>query len=233
MSANGFSVPVSFWGSISGLTVKNSEEGYHIELATAQDSNGDTIAAENYGGTYAPKSTYVVTGEVNLANLALGTVYTGEIGGINRKFMLTNVVIETGAGESPTVTLSGTEVESSAVTQRTYRLCGTLTPRVRSQDVAGAFANTSENMKSVKTEFDCNVAEATVSGIPVASGVCNARVTVSATFIDPDKTLEVRLGQGFLYSNDLNVVRNDASYIEYQAEAVRYLNPDGEINDGE
>ena len=183
MANAGFSAPVNYWGSIDGLTPKSSSDGKSSSVAEAPNEYGDTAAHDEYGEVLAPSTEYAVTGEVDLSDIVLGSVHTFGTGGTAKKLMLTQVAISTQAGNPPTVTISGVEVEAIATAKRTYALSGTLTPRSKSQDVAGAFT-ASDKFTQITTTFSVDPHVETVKGVPVASDCSHGRVEVQATMTD-------------------------------------------------
>jgi len=220
MANNGFSAPVNYWGSISGLTPKTSNDGKTSQTAEAVNSYGDVVAHDEYGEVLAPSTEYAVTGTVNLSDIVLGSVHTlGE-----KSLMLTNLTITTQAGSSPTVTISGVEVESGATAARTYALTGTLTPRSKAQDVCGAFT-VSENFTSITTTASVNSQIATVTGTPVASDAANGRIEVNVTMTDPTgaATITAATGGGFTITTAAATSNPDADYVTHTATATKYL----------
>lgn len=224
MANAGFSAATSYFGTIDGLTVTESEDGASSSIAEAKNSVGDTVASDEYGAVIAPKSTYTVTGEVDLSDIALGTVYSVTHGGSTKKVMLTSVEISTSAGETPTVTLSGVEVESSASTKRTYALSGTLTPRSRAQDPFGAFT-TSANYVSFGSTAEVDADVPTKAGTPIGSDCFNGRITVSAEMTDGAGTGAITLASngGFSFQSAPSASSPDAGYVTRSATAVKYL----------
>ena len=224
MSNAGFSAPVNYWGTINGLTPKSSGDGKTSSVAEAPNEYGDTAAHDVYGEVLAPSTEYAVTGEVDLSQIVLGSIHTYGSGGSTKKLMLTTVAITTQAGNPPTVTISGVEVESDATAKRTYALTGTLTPRSKAQDVCGAFA-AGANFTQINTNAAVDPHVQTVGGVPVASDASHGRIEVQATMTDPtgDGAITAASAGGFTVTAIPAETDPDANYITRAATATKYL----------
>ena len=221
MANNGFSAPVNFWGSITGLTPKSSSDGKTSSVAEAPDEYGDTNAHDVYGEVLNPQTEYAVTDEVDLSDIELGSIHTYNT---NKKLMLTQVTVNTQAGNPPTVTISGVEVEAGATAKRTYPCEGTLTPRSKAQDVAGAFT-ASNKFTQINTTFAVDPHVQTVKGVPVASDASHGRIEVQATMTDGagNGTITAASGGGFTVTASPAETDPDANYVTRAATATKYL----------
>ena len=221
MANNGFSAPVNFWGSISGLTPKSSSDGKTSSVAEAPDEYGDTNAHDVYGEVLNPQTEYAVTDEVDLSDIVLGSIHTYNT---TKKLMLSQVTVNTQAGNPPTVTISGVEVEAGATEKRTYECEGTLTPRSKAQDVAGAFT-ASNKFTQINTTFAVDPHVQTVKGVPVASDASHGRIEVQATMTDGagNGTITAASGGGFTVTASPAETDPDANYVTRAATATKYL----------
>ena len=224
MSNAGFSAPVNYWGSITGLTPKSSGDGKTSSVAEAPNEYGDTAAHDVYGEVIAPSTEYAVTGAVDLSQIVLGSIHTHGTVENAKKIMLTTVAITTQANNPPTVTISGVEVESDATAKRTYALSGTLTPRSKAQDVCGAF-EASANFTQINTNAAVDPHVQTVGGVPVASDASHGRIEVQATMTDPTGNGEITAASagGFTVTASPAETDPDANYITRAATATKYL----------
>lgn len=224
MANNGFSAPVNYWGTINGLTPKSSSDGKTSSVAEAPNEYGDTAAHDVYGEVIAPSTEYAVTGSVDLSQIVLGSILTHGTDENAKKIMLTTVAISTQAGNPPTVTISGVEVESDATAKRTYALTGTLTPRSKAQDVCSAFT-ASANFTQINTNAAVDPHVQTVGGVPVASDASHGRIEVQATMTDPtgDGAITAASAGGFTVTASPAETDPDANYITRAATATKYL----------
>ena len=220
----GFSAPVNYWGTIDGLTPKSSSDGKSSSVAEAPNEYGDTAAHDVYGETLNPQTEYAVTGEVDLSDIVLGSIHTIGTGAAAKKLMLTQVAISTQAGNPPTVTISGVEVENGATAKRTYALAGTLTPRSKAQDVCGAFT-ASASFTQINTTASVDPHVQTVGGVPVASDASHGRIEVQATMTDGagNGAITAASGGGFTVTASPTETNPDANYITRAATATKYL----------
>ena len=216
----GFSAPTNYWGSITGLTPKSSQDGATSSLAEASNSNGDTAYFDVYGEVIAPQTEYAVTGEVDMSDIVLGSVHT--VG--TKKVRLTTVAITTSAGAVPTVTISGEEVEATATAGITYALTGTLTPRCKAQDVFGALAD-NDAYTQINSTASIDSHPATVAGLPVASCYCHGKIEVNVTLTDGAGTesIEAASGGDFTITTAESTSAPDAGYITRTATLTAFL----------
>lgn len=221
MANNGFSAPVNYWGSISGLTPKTSSSGTKSSLAEAPNDYGDSFALDEFGKTLSPSVTYVVTGNITTSStlISLGDVISWTDGSNTvHKLMPTKVDINTQAGSPPTVTISGEEVESGATPKRLYPVKVNLSPRSKSQDVAGAFDSSTASLSkftSINTSFSVDAHIQTVGGAPVVSDASHGRVEVSFEAVDATAApldFTFATGQTWFYSAAITDDNPDADY---------------------
>ena len=221
---SGFSAPVNYWGSIDGLTPKSSSDGKSSSVAEAPNEYGDTAAHDVYGEVLAPSTEYAVTDEVDLSDIELGSIHTIGTGAATKYLMLTTLAINTQAGQPPTVTISGVEVESGATAKRTYALTGTLTPRSKAQDVCGALT-ASSNFTQIQTTAQVDPHVQTVTGTPVASDASHGRIEVQATLTDGAGNGSITAAQagGFTITAADAESDPDAGYVTRTATATKFL----------
>ena len=220
----GFSAATNYWGSITGLTPKSSQDGATSSLAEAPDSNGDTAYFDVYGEVIAPQTEYAVTGEVDMSDIVLGSVHTVGSGNDAKKVRLTTVAINTSAGAVPSVTISGEEVEATATAGITYALSGTLTPRCKAQDVFGALA-ANDAYTQINSTASIDSHPATVAGLPVASCYCHGKIEVNVTLTDGAGTehIEAATGGDFAITTAESTSAPDAAYITRTATLTAFL----------
>ena len=222
MSNAGFSAPKNAWGTIAGLSPKSSEDGRTSSLAEAQNSSGDTSAHDVYGDLLAPSVTYAVVAAIakTATLISLGEIKTWN----NKKIMPTTVTITTKAGQSPTVTIAGVQVEASATTKRKYDVKIALTPRSKAQDVAEAFTP-SDNFTEFTTVFSVDPHVETVGGVPVASDASHGKCEVKATMVDPagNGSITAKTGGGFTVTLLPSENSPDVDYVTHEATATKFL----------
>ena len=224
MASAGFSAPVNYWGTISGLTPKSSPDGKTSSVAEAPNEYGDSAAADVYGEVLAPSVEYAVTGEIAATGdyvfPALGSIVTWNS---TKKLMVTNITINTGANTPPTVTISGVEVESGATAKRIYYVRAAVSPRSKAQDVVGAFTEDTK-FTQINTTFSVDPHVQTVAGVPVASDASHGKIEVAATMTDPTGSGTITAaGSGYVISAAAAESDPDAGYRTLTATATKFL----------
>ena len=220
----GFSAPVNYWGTITGLTPTDSQDGATSSLAEAPDKYGDTAYFDVYGEKIAPSTTFAVEGEVDLSDIVLGSIHSIGTSGNVKKVMLTNVQINTQAGTPPTVTISGVQVEATATAARTYELEGTLLPRSIAQDVFGALTD-NDAYTTINSTASIDPHTADVKGVPVASDASHGKIEVQVTLTDGAGTETITPAQdgGFTITSVPASSNPDSNYITRTATLTKFI----------
>jgi hypothetical protein len=219
---DGFSAAEDYFSPNAALVAKSSQDGKTSSVAEAPDEYGDTAAHDVYGELLNPSVEYAVKAAITKTTTlcVLGSIHTIN----NKKVMLTTCAITTGAGNPPTVTLSGVEVEADATAKRTYPVKIDLLPRSKAQDVAGAFT-ASTKFTQINTTFSVDPHVQTVGGTPVASDASHGKVEVAATMTDGDGTgvISAATAGGFTVTAAPAETDPDANYITRAATATKFL----------
>ena len=226
MASAGFSAPVNFFylnATVSAaLSPVTSNENKTCSLAESANSFGDTTNCDSFGEVMAPSVDYIVIGELDLSNFSLG--YIVNVPAVGKHFMIVGLTITTQAGQPPRVTVTGVEVEDTAVNLHLCNLSGTLLPRSKAQDICAAFAATNY-LTQVTTTFSIDPHIATKAGAPKFSDASHARVEVSVTMTKPTSGVaSLALGSnGFALSSPITSSNPDGDYITQTATAVKFL----------
>jgi len=224
MSTNaGFSAAESYFGTITGLTAKESSDGKTGSVAEAQSAIGDTIAHDEYAQLMAPSTTYAVTADVTLSSLpALGSIV-----GTTNKIMVTQVTVTTSAGQPPTVTISGQQVHSSATAKRTYAIEGELKARCKAQDVCTAFTAPGQSatwdFNSVTTTYSVDFVKQSVAGDIVAACATHGRIEVNATVTDAGGSASLTASNNWTITSPAAKSAPDEGYVSVTATATKWL----------
>ena len=131
-------------GTSNALKVKSSNENKSINTTSGPNTYGDAAAVDSYGESAAPSSEYEVVAQVahTLASpkIVLGNVIASsssniKVGGSAVPVVVGSLTISTQTGSAPTISVSGSSVQSGASALRSYSVPAfTLTPRHRAQD---------------------------------------------------------------------------------------------------
>lgn len=227
-ASSGFSKKEDFFSLVAannGLQLKSSQDGKTSQVAEASNEYGDTVVKDIYGEVYAPTCEYVLIGEYDLSALALGDVKTYKS---TTFLMITNVTITTAPGQSPTLSVSGVQVDSATV-RRSYALSGTLSPRSKAQDPFGALASgLAEKCSSITSTAAVDAHVQTVTGVPVFADASHATLSVQATMVDTAGTgsISAASGSGYELVPVASTSYPDSAYMEHSATLVKYLADD-------
>lgn len=215
MANAGFSAPSSSgFPSVTGLVAKSSEAGKSSQLATALNTDGDIAAHDVYGETEAPSCEFIVTDEVDLSDIELGEVNGG--------IMLTQIVVTTQAGQMPTVTMQGQKIESGGTAQRTYPISGTIKPRSKAQDVAGAFSS-SDTLTACTTTYRVEPHFADLKGEHKASDCSDGRIEAQGTWTCPSGAISPTAGSNFTITTAATNSNPDSDYVTVTATATKFI----------
>jgi len=221
MSTNaGFSAAEEIFGTITGLTAKESSDGITGSVAEATNEFGDTVAHDEYAQLANPSVTYAVTADVSSLP-SLGDIKTWG----SKKILVTQIQVTTSAGQPPSVTISGQEVHATATAKRLYAPSVNLAARCKAQDVAGAFtAPTSPAaFNSVTTTWSVDAVTASKGGDILAACATHGRVEVNATVTDPGGTATLTATTGFTITAPAAKTKPDEGYVSVTATATKWI----------
>lgn len=189
-----FNAGIDYFGletaTTNALKVKSSAENRSKQSSSGANSYGDITVVDSFGDTAAPSAEYEVIAALASASFpVLGTCAT--VASLANPVVLGTVTINTSNGAAPTVSASGSMVQSGAATLREYTLpTFSLTARHRAQDFLAA--------------VDIKIGDSTASGV-----TDYGLESVSATF-----PIEITLAQpkGVVANYDIHGGTATASY---------------------
>lgn len=203
-------------GSTS-LILVSSSENRSSQTATAQDSKGDIIAQEIYGTTTAPKCSYVVKSDT-----AVGNIKIGKASGLDNKYTITNLTINTSAGSPPSVEASGEEIPSSTHDDCWYNVPSTTVEVCHhAQILFGAFSLTGAGNYLTQANYTVSgdLTKATKEGETVAWDIANGQIKAALTIVSVGETAPtVTPGDGWTMTTPLTLEQGDAAYNSYTCE---------------
>lgn len=185
MANGGFNTATDIFNMGAAWKVKSNTMNPSNSVAEAPDSIGDITHRDAYGERIAPSAEYVLVADVTSLP-ALGTVVTID----GKKVAINSISVKTAKGEAPTATVTGTQVEDSAATKRTYS-CGTikLSARHRAQDAVGYLgASAPSTLIDSTFNFTCDVTLADPKGVIEASDCSNGKVEAQYNHVSGDGT---------------------------------------------
>lgn len=179
MANAGFNAAKDVFSMGEAWKVRSSDLNASGSTAECKDSLGDVTHRDAYGARISPSAEYTLASDVTSLP-ALGSVV--EVDG--KKVMVTSVSVNTAAGQAPTATVSGVEVESGATTRRTYG-CGALaiSARHKAQDILGWLGGSAPSTLTSSTfTFTVEATVADPQGTIIASDCGGGKVVASYTF---------------------------------------------------
>lgn len=184
----------------TGLEVSDTSENRSISTAEAQGEDGFVVATESFGEKVAPTVNYVVTGtSVTLSDVVLGERIAFGTGQNAHKLMLATITISTSAGNAPTVSATGQQVEDGdGIDNCTVTLDDvTISGLHHAQFFGGiTMSGTGAHLTSSTYTLECTISTADVDGVTKASDLTGGKrtftgnITVSgSTYAVPTITL--------------------------------------------
>jgi hypothetical protein len=150
----------------TGLSIKSNGQNATNSVLQIPGADGSILGDEVYGHVKAPNCEYAITGTVNLTGIKLGNCY-------NSPYALNNIHIATGAGQEPTVTATGVQIEPSASRAVcTYAIDSVTLSPARHALTFGAFSYEESTSLALQTcDFDAtaDISPTTINGEPVAA----------------------------------------------------------------
>ena len=210
-----------------GLTLRSNGQNASNSVLEIPGSDGSILGDEITGHIKAPTCEYAINGNVTLANLELGSVYSN-----SGAYALSRIAISTGAGQEPTVTADAVQIEEGATqTVCVYPVDSvTLTP-ARHALAFGAFTFDESKdlaLQSSSFEASCQLTPTTVNNEPVASDATAGRQTVTATFWSSSEadTPNVSINSDWHITADWSCSGADASMFVWTVTLTKYLTAD-------
>lgn len=164
----------------SGWTIASTSENREVGTAEATSDDGFLVAVEAFGERLTPTCDYVATSNATLSSVVLGSVMTVDN---DKKIALGSVSITTRAGEAPTMTASGSQIENNGTAHCTATLTGINVSHLFHAQDFGLFTVTGGQLidSTLNIEGDIGIAE--VDGVIKSSDLVGARITVSGTIV--------------------------------------------------
>lgn len=176
---------IDYFGlATAGFEVASTSENRSIGTAEAQGDDGFVVAVESFGEKLAPSCEYVVTADATLSGVVLGSVTTID----GKTIALGNVSITTKAGQAPTMSASGQQIEEDGKAHCTCTLGAiALSGLFHAQDF-GLFTVTSGQLTDSTFSAEGSIGTAEVDGVVKSSDLVGGKVTVSCTIVGVSDT---------------------------------------------
>ena len=157
-------------------TSENKSAGY---IAEARGDDNFLVAVDTSGEIVNPQCDYIVTSQATLTSVVLGSVKTI----LGKKIALGNITINTSAGQAPTMTASGSQIEDNGTAHCTATCTGvTLSPLYHAQDF-GLFEVSNGQLQSSTLTYTGDIGTAMVDGVIKSSDLIGASIQVNGTIV--------------------------------------------------
>lgn len=203
-------------GQNSHFVITSSDENKSASTAQAQDDKGDVVAIMTYGETSAPSCSYVLSGDASTGDVKLGD----DISSGNKKYVITDLSISTGAGTPPSITVSGEEVPDGShcslycyynVPSETIDCCH------HAQALFGLSwtgIGTGFYVTQANYSASCELTKATKDGETVSYDITNGTITAQITIqgTGTDSRPSFNAPTGWVITSPLSLSNPDSGY---------------------
>lgn len=225
-----FQPKIDYFGLTSASQVKitDSNENKSAQVATGVDEKGDVQAVTPYGSQMAPSCSYVIASAYTFPSVKIGDASI-TVAGQDDKFTITNINITTGAGQPPSIEVTGQGVPSAAAT---HNDCTYTVPSVNleachhAQTLFSAFTYSGDGCYLTNANYTVggDLTTATKDGEIVSFDIANGRIEANVTFVQTGSTpVTASAGTGFYETSPLTKNDPDAAYPTWTATYTKYL----------
>lgn len=222
-----FKTKTDYFGfsDLSGIVLSETSENRSAQVAEAQGENGFNVASEVYGERIAPACSYIIKGRtVSLGDITLGKVNTVE----GKSFCVSEIAITTGAGQVPTMSINGQQIEDNATEACTTIASGVTVTGLHHAQTFGAFEISGQGAHLTNSSWSaqCTINTADKDGVMIAHDITDGRMTVTGTIqvsnaSYPIPTLSV--GNGWILTSPLSETNPNGDYPTYGFTLTKYL----------
>ena len=211
--------------SVNGLEIGSVTENRTSQIVEAQGEDGFVVANQVFGEVTAPACEYIVKGRnISLGNITLGGIHVAD----GKSYCLTNVGITTGAGQTPTVNASGSQIEDQATSACTAVLSGISFSGLHHAQTFGAFNISGDGAHLTNSSLDaaCTLNTVSKDGVIIAHDITDGRMTVTGTIQVSDASYGVptlSAATGWIITAPLSETNPDSNYPTYNFTLVKYL----------
>lgn len=211
---------VDYFGiSTTGLEVASTSENRSQDSAEATGADGFVVANTTVGDeAIAPQCDYVVTGDVTLSGVKLGSVKTVD----GKTIALASITIATRAGEAPTVQAKGQQIEAGGTARCTVTLSDiSISALFHAQDF-GLFTISGGQLQDSTLTIEGTIATAKVDGVIKASDLTGGKMSISGTVVGVSDagaistpTLAITPGKNGIVTQPLTETNPNGDYPSY------------------
>lgn len=225
-----FKTKVSHYGldNINGIVLISTTENKSSSTVEAVGEDGYVVAHQTFGEKTAPSENYAVNGNVALNEIVIGSKTTVD----NKAYVINNINITTTAGGTPSMTVTGQEVELSGDVEG----CKTTLPTIEFSalhhaqtfdafTIIGQGAHLTQSSLAVQG----NITTAEKDGVILAHDIAGVKMTVNGTIQVSNQSYDmpvVSCSNDWHITTPLTEDNPDSNYPTYTFTATRYLSAD-------
>ena len=178
-----------------------------------------------YGERTAPACSYIIKGRtVQLSSIVLGKV--NEIDG--HSFCVSEIAIQTGAGQVPTMSINGQQIEDNATEACTTTASGTTVTGLHHAQTFGAFTISGQGAHLTQSSWSaaCTINTAEKDGVMIAHDITDGRMTVTGTIQVSNAsypTPVLSAADGWKTTSPLSETNPNGDYPTYSFTLTKYL----------
>lgn len=211
------------------LILTDTAEGKTSQTATAQGEDGFIVAEEVFGTYEAPSENLTIVADLAAGDLSpvLGKVNT--VG--TKKYVLSGFSITTGAGQQPTVSASGREVNAAATDGCKCTVAVPAVTRLHHAQTFGAFtlSGTGAHLTQCTFQAQGQINVATKDGEVINFDFTGANITVTGTVQVSDSGYgepTISPATGYKLTSPLSCTNPDADFPSYTFTLTKNLAAD-------
>lgn len=223
MANAGFNNSTDIYSMGSAWKVKSCSMNASISMGECPNSLNDVTHRDTYGERIAPTAEYELVSDVTTLP-PIGTVVT--ING--KKVAINSITVNTSKGSPVTASVSGVQVESAAVSKRTYSV-GTIaiSPRHRAQDIIKAYGQTMPaTVTSTAVTFSADVTVNEPKGEIEGHDVSNGKVVATFTHTSgtgADVTAPTMTGNDAVVHQPVSKTSPENDYVTFECGVTKSL----------
>lgn len=210
------------------LLLKSNSDGASNGNLEIVGKKGDIICNETYGHIKSPTCEYVIKGVNDSYTMDLGKCWSASY-----PYALQSYTITTGAGQEPTFSAAGVQIEPDA--EKAYCTYSpstiTISPARHASDF-GALSSWTEScsltLQNSTYTAEAEISPSTINGDPVASDAVRGKESVQMTFWTNSNTTapNVQPATGWRQTADWSCTGADSSMFTWTATFEKYLSAD-------
>ena len=209
----------------STIVIVSSDENKSSTVIQARDEKGDVVAQEIVGITTAPSCSYVIKSNASTGEWKIGLPIVHD----DKKYTISSIQINTGAGTPPSLQVSGEEVPATShedcyydIPSATVKVCH------HAQILWGAFTFTEGTGGCYLTQANYtasgSLTKAQKDGETISYDISEGKIEAALTFVSTTGTKPTLTpGSGWTFTQELTKSEPDSDYNSYTCTLTKNL----------